>query len=450
MTRLTSGLAPFLAALTPSPEALRILSRRFTDEMARGLAGEGSLRMLPTFAAQPCGDETGEVLVVDWGGTHGRVGRVALRGRGALDVRAEETFTFTESEKTGSADPVFDGIAAAVGRVIEDDRARPWPLALIYSFPARLEGIDRAVALAFSKGWRLAGLLGRDVATLLHAALARRGLTGVRVRAVANDTVAPLVLHTYRARGADPAATRAEVGLILGTGTNLAADLGPDGIRNLESGNFDGVAPLAAACDETLDRSVTDPPPGAQRFEKMVAGHYLGEVVRRAILDLAATPAAGGAFRWEGAAAFRTPFGLDTTVLSRIEADASPDLTGVDADLRALGVRATPAERQALRQVARAVVGRSAALVAAALLGTLRRIDPGLVTDHVVAVDGSLYGGYPGYDDLVRAGLTALAGSAASRRIRLVYVKDSTAAGAAVVAAVAARAAGGDLVPGPG
>jgi hexokinase len=441
MGELTGTVARLAAALTPAPEALRELSRRFTDEIALGLAGKGSLRMLPTFVSQPRGDETGEVLVVDWGGTHGRVGRVALRGGGVVDVQAEETFTFSEAEKTGAADPVFDVIAAAVARVVADDRPRARSLALIYSFPARLERIDRAVALAFSKGWRLDGLLGQEVVTLLHAALGRQGLNGVRVRAVANDTVAPLVLHTYRVRGRSPAAAPAEIGLILGTGTNQAADLGPAGIRNLESGNFDEVAPVAAPCDEDLDRSLTDPPPGAQRFEKMVAGQYLGEVVRRAALELARTPAAGGAFRWETAAAFRTPFGLDTALLSRVEADTSPDLAGVAADLEALGIRATQAERQALRQLARAVVGRSAALVAAALLGTLRHLDPALMAEHTVAVDGSLYGGYPGYEGLVRASLVTLAGPTAAGRIQLAYTKDATAAGAAVIAAVAARQA---------
>ena len=56
---LAGTLASILAALTPSPDALRALSRRVTDEIARGLAGKGgSLRMLPTFVTQPRGDET--------------------------------------------------------------------------------------------------------------------------------------------------------------------------------------------------------------------------------------------------------------------------------------------------------------------------------------------------------------------------------------------------------
>src|SRR5262249_31904144 len=155
----------------------------------------------------------------------------------------------------------------------------PLPLALVYSFPARLERIDRAVALPLTKGWRTAGLEGQDVVELLRAVLGRRGLDRVRVAAVANDTVAALMLQRYRSRGGAPDAAPAEVGLILGTGTNQAAHLPGAGIRNLESGNFDGVAALAAPWDRAIDRELGDPAPGAQRFEKMAAGGYLGEIV---------------------------------------------------------------------------------------------------------------------------------------------------------------------------
>ena len=146
------------------------------------------------------------------------------------------------------------------------------------------------MALASTKGWRLKGLEGQDVAALLGAALRRAGLERVALAAVANDTVAALMLQSYRARGQDAGARPADVGLIVGTGTNQAADLGPAGIRNLESGNFDGVAAVETPYDSALDRELDEPRPGAQRFEKMVSGHYLGEILRRALRDLGHAP----------------------------------------------------------------------------------------------------------------------------------------------------------------
>jgi len=427
-------LAATAAALTPSTAALQAMSERFQEEIERGLGGRGgSLKVLPTFLRQPRGDERGEVLFVDWGGTRGRAGRVRLGGDGRVDMVQEDVFTFSSEDKAEPADHVFDTIAAALERVAGRDRSSR-PLGLAYSFPARLERIDPAIALPLTKGWQLPGLEGHDVVGLLARALQRRGLDNVAVSAVANDTVAALALLSFRIRSRDRAARPAEIGLIVGTGTNQAADLGTLGIRNLESGNFDAVTALEAPCDVALDREVREPRPGAQRLEKMVAGQYLGELVRRLVIDLA--PRSTLFRSWTGAA-FQGPFGFETANLSRIEADGSPDLSESERLLRGLGIESSAEERRALKTLARLVVTRSARLIAAALLGTLRRIDPRLESPHRIAVDGSLYGGYPNYDGLVRRGLEDLAGSAPADRVRLEFVKDSTGLGAAVIAAVA-------------
>src|SRR5882672_8938104 len=211
----------------PAP-VLEPIARDLTRQMARGLVGEpSSLKMLQTFTRQPSGRERGRVVVVDWGGTKARAGLVELGPGGAVRIVAEEALTFSEADKRGAPEPVFDLIARAVGRVAQGQGVAAAPLAFIYSYPARLERIDRAVALASTKGWRLKGLVGQDVAALLGAALLRAGLARIALAAVANDTVAALMLHSYRARGRDAAARPADVGLIVGTGTNLAADLGP-------------------------------------------------------------------------------------------------------------------------------------------------------------------------------------------------------------------------------
>jgi hexokinase len=422
------------AALFEAPaSALEIIAQAFTRQMARGLVGEpSSLRMLETFTRQPSGRERGRILVVDWGGTKARAGLAELDGHGSVRLLAEEAHTFDDALKRGAPEPVFDLIAAAVGRVARAQGVTEAPLAFVYSYPARLERIDRAVALASTKGWRLAGLEGQDVAALLDAALRRTGLAGVRVAAVANDTVATLVLQTYRARGRDPAALAADVGLILGTGTNQAADLGPAGIRNLESGNFDEVGPVETAYDAALDREFEEPQPGAQRFEKMVSGHYLGELLRRAIQD---PDGRGTGSRWRGSA-LDTAFALDGEDVSRIAGDRTGGLAEVDARLRALGVSSTMDERRAVRALAAAVGRRAARLVAAALLGTLRFLDARLDQRRTIAVDGSVWGGYPGFEALVRDTFVELVGQERARRIATVFVKDATGAGAAVIAAV--------------
>ena len=415
--------------------ALEPIARDLTRQMARGLVGEpSSLKMLRTFTRPPSGQERGRVVVVDWGGTKARAGLIELGGDGSLRVAAEEALTFSETDKRGAAEPVFDLIARAVGRVARAQGVAVAPLAFIYSYPARLERIDRAVALASTKGWALKGLEGQDVVALLAAALRRTGLERIRVAAVANDTVAALMLQSYRVRGLDAGAPPADVGLILGTGTNLAADLGPAGIRNLESGNFDGVARVETPYDAALDRELDEPAPGAQRFEKMVSGHYLGEILRRALRDLGSRAARE---HWSAPSALATPFALDSVDLSRIAADDSRGLDDVAALLRSLGVPSTAEERQEVRELGAAIARRAARLIGAALVGTLRFLDAALADRRTIAVDGSLWGGYPGFEALVRETIVELLGAERARRIEIAYVKDSTSAGAAVIAAVA-------------
>ena len=424
-TRLARTAARFDAPAA----ALEAIARELTRQMARGLVGEpSSLKMLQTFTHRPSGRERGRVVVVDWGGTKARAGLVELGVGGAARLVAQEALTFSEGDKRGAPEPVFDLIARAVGRVVQAQGVAVAPLAFVYSYPARLERIDRAVALASTKGWALEGLQGQDVAGLLGAALRRAGLDRIAVAAVANDTVAALMLKSYRARGRDPGARPADVGLILGTGTNLAADLGPAGIRNLESGNFDGVAVVETPYDIALDRELDEPKPGAQRFEKMVSGHYLGEILRRALGDVGPRASAGLA----------TPFALDSAHLSRIAADRTDGLDDVDALLHALGVASTREERRGVRALGSAIARRAARLVGAALVGAVRFLDAELADRRTIAVDGSLWGGYPGFEALVREAFVDLVGAARAERIEIEYVKDSTSAGAAVIAAVAA------------
>ena len=106
--------------------------------------------------------------------------------------------------------------------------------------------------------------------------------------------------------------------------------------------------------------------------------------------------------------------------------------------LRSLGVpESTLDERRRLRQLSAAVARRSARIVASTIAATATYVDPNLDNDHIVAADGSVIRGYPGYQAEVQRGLHDILGPRADR-IRLVYLRDGSGLGAAVVAAVAA------------
>lgn len=105
--------------------------------------------------------------------------------------------------------------------------------------------------------------------------------TGIKVL---NDTIASLFA------GLTDSSYDAYIGLIVGTGTNMATFIPADKIRklnpaynvqglvpvNLESGNFH--PPFLTTVDDTVDAIFGDL--GKQRFEKAVSGMYLGDILK--------------------------------------------------------------------------------------------------------------------------------------------------------------------------
>ena len=168
----------------------------------------------------------------------------------------------------------------------------------------------------------------------------------------------------------------------------------------------------------------------------MVSGRYLGEIVRLTLSDLESR---GEGFEgWlDSSSVFRTPYAFTTEHLSDIAFDDSEDLTATSMLLRSLGVPdPTLDERRRLREICAAVARRSARIVASTIAATATYVDPDLDNDHIVAADGSVIRGYPGYQAEVQRGLHDILGARADR-IRLVYLRDGSGLGAAVVAAVA-------------
>ncbi len=356
--------------------------------------------------------------------------------------------------------------------------APPPALGLCFSFALAQTALDAGRLLAWTKQFRGAGLVGEDVPAALRAALARAGAPRLRLCAVVNDTVAALAA----ARGAAPGGAAAAA-VILGTGTNaaymearaaLAARLPPtDGAESAESGAAaSGSADTAAAdssnaklglpmavntewgdadvsadafcrIEEDLWVDAASPNPGRGRFEKLVAGLYMGEVARRVLARLAA---AGGLFGGGARAPELARAGtLGGAAFAAAAADTSPGLDAAGAVAAAAfgAATASAAEREAVRRVCRAVARRSARLVAAALAAVLARAaaaapDAAPGAPVVVGVDGSVFSKFHLHGELLREALGELLGAEAAARVELRLVEDGSVMGAALVAAAAA------------
>jgi hexokinase len=252
--------------------------------------------------------------------------------------------------------------------------------------------------------------------------------------AVLNDTVTTLIAAT---RDPQTEGCAGFVGLVVGTGFNMACFVPAARARgraptwrggplafNLESGNFRRFP--RGTLDEQLAAATHDP--DRQWLEKAVSGYYLGELCRLALRDLAARGAAPESLG-QAVASLGAP---TARAVSRLLAGASPESSWEE------WLDAHPDARVLVRAVMRAVVMRSARLVAgglACLVGraaaAARRPD----AEVAVAAEGSAFWGVPRYRDVVVETL----GRLTPTRVRLVRIADANLRGAAL-AAVGRRA----------
>lgn len=403
---MADKLARIQAAFNVTDEEVDRIADRFCQAMAAGLAGQFSpLKMLPSFLDKPQGSESGCYMALDFGGTNIRAVYVELLGGGQWRVVRKNSaplkhlqggYDYTGADT--NAEELFDFIAEAI--INTANPQRELLLGHTFSFPCRQLGINEALLINWTKEIRTAGVEGREVNRLLAESLNRQGGGGIKPCVVLNDTVGTLVTAAYD----DP---NADIGTICGTGHNTCYyDAERAMIINMESGNFDELP--VTAYDRNLDE--LSEKPGQQRLEKMVAGRYLG-----ALAGLIADDVFGAEFSRE-----------------RITTEDLAAILNQQEGCFAAG------EEWGLRQIAALVVRRSARLVAATFLGTVRFIDPLLTKQHTIAIDGSLYEKMPGYAGHIEATLNTATGKKTGQ-IKLRLTKDGSGIGAAIAAAIIAR-----------
>lgn len=265
-----------------SHQQLQDIVAAYRKRIVAGLQADGrQIAALPTYLGLPDGRQEGRALVVDTGGTNMRAALVELTpGDGAiLSGPVTDRVPDGRDGQALQAAQFFSAQARLSERLEEVEQ--DLPLGYCFSYPAESTPDGDAVLLRWTKGLRIDGVVGTAVGSALSRSLKDTGLRVDGVK-VLNDTVASLLggTHLY----AKPDYGRNYIGLILGTGTNMAGVFGPDQLTkvsvdapmvvNLESGNFD--CPHLSEFDDQLDAASQNP--GAQRFEKAVSGHYLPQL----------------------------------------------------------------------------------------------------------------------------------------------------------------------------
>lgn len=340
---------------------LQDVAQTLEGRLREGLATDDrEVKALPAFLAPPTPDLSGDALVIDAGGTNVRAALVRLGDD--EEVRAgpvEASLPVRDDTQKLDAAGLWDLQADLASRI---DATADLPLGYCFSYPSTVHSDGDATLLSWTKGVDVPGVEGLRVGAPLAAALGARGLGPSRT-VVLNDTVAALLGGTSTAP--DPERV---IGLICGTGTNMASYFTPAVAPklaafgrgamavNLESGNF--TPPHLTAADEAFDAESESP--GRQRFEKAVSGYAMPHVFAR----------------------------------------LCPELNGFDPAL-GTGALVEICEQGAGRPqaAAAALLERSADLVAAGLYGVARVLG-GEAPIRVLA-EGTMFWKAPGYADRV-------------------------------------------------
>ena len=275
----------------------------------------------------------------------------------------------------------------------------------------------------------------------------------VRLDAIVNDSSSALLARAYL----DP---DTRLATILGTGMNAAVHLPvtaldsskfrsrspPVGINthvltNTELSMFGKNIFPTTRWDETLNATHTLP--DYQPFEYLVAGKYIGEIVRLIIAEATLT---AGLFNGLLASSLANArYTVDTKDLALIDTDATHGLVASRAVFHQRHPSAhSPSESDVMfiKDVVKRVSSRSIAYFAVgihALTGLLQRLEA-IDTDRItIGCDGSIINRYPAYMERVQATLDRMRESEQPHnkvRVRLERMTDSAVLGAAVAGAM--------------
>ncbi|XP_074197521.1 hexokinase-2 isoform X3 [Camelus bactrianus] len=440
-----------LESLKLSREQLLEVKRRMKEEMERGLSKEthavAPVKMLPTYVcATPDGTEKGDFLALDLGGTNFRVLLVRVRNGKRRGVEMHnKIYSIPQEVMHGTGDELFDHIVQCIADFLEymGMKGVSLPLGFTFSFPCQQNSLDESILLKWTKGFKASGCEGEDVVTLLKEAIHRREVGeefDLDVVAVVNDTVGTMMTCGYE----DP---HCEVGLIVGTGSNACymeemrnVELveGDEGRMcvNMEWGAFGDNGCLddfRTEFDAAVDELSLNP--GKQRFEKMISGMYLGEIVRNILIDFTKR---GLLFRGRISERLKTRGIFETKFLSQIESDCLA-LLQVRAILHHLGLDSTCDDSIIVKEVCTVVARRAAQLCGAGMAAVVDKIreNRGLDTLKVtVGVDGTLYKLHPHFAKVMHETVKDLAPKC---DVSFLESEDGSGKGAALITAVACR-----------
>lgn len=146
-----------------------------------------------------------------------------------------------------------------------------------------------------------------------------------------------------------------------------------------------------------------------QQLEKMMSGHYLGEIVRRTLLDV---QSCFGKDKLPLCKEFEEREFFSTMCMARVQAaKSSGEIAAVlqeELKLSSSAVAESLPDPVILQEVCTAVAKRSSQLGALFIFALLKEMDRPAGDSITAAVDGTVYKKYPGYQAWLNSNLKQL------------------------------------------
>ncbi|TFY78891.1 hypothetical protein EWM64_g5127 [Hericium alpestre] len=412
---MADHLRKYESLFTLTPQRMRMIVEAFKETLDLGLEKPGQVvPMIPTYVfGWPTGQETGDFLAVDLGGTNLRVCLVTLQGDGKFEI-TQSKYRLTEEQKAEDGQKLFDFCAECLKTFIDNNfeagsikEGELLPLGFTFSYPCTQDRIDHGVLLRWTKGFSAPNTENQDVSEMFRQSLKKQNIP-VHLTAIINDTTGTLIASHY----VNP---RTKIAVIFGTGCNAAYMERVGNIPKIKHLGIDDDVEMAINCEW-----------------KLISGRYLGEILRLVICELIDE---GVLFLGQNTYKIEMPYSLDTAFLSLMESDPTEELLmiiGIFSHFFAL--ESTLAERQFFRALAK-LVGRRAARLSscgiAAIVSKMGYLEEGCL----VGADGSLYNKYPGFPERVHEGLQDIFGDK-GRNIVTHHAEDGSGVGSAIIAAM--------------
>lgn len=203
-----------------SNSELKQFMKRMSCSIDQGLGKvthpTATIKCLQTYVQDlPTGNEKGEFLALDLGGSNFRVLKLYLNTNNNFKM-IQETYTCSKDLITGSGEKLFDYIANCLKQFVNIHKIKStsaMPLGFTFSFPMSQSSIDSGKLLRWTKGFTCDGVVNEDIVQLLTKSINKIGDLNIKVYAILNDTVGTLMSCAW-------IQPKTKIGLIIGTGCN--------------------------------------------------------------------------------------------------------------------------------------------------------------------------------------------------------------------------------------